>query len=339
LISLRENVSLQAYNTLALKQQARYFCEVSSEQELVEVCEYAQENKLSLLLLGEGSNVVFTDDFSGLVVRCVNRGVQVIEESDDHVLLSVAAGENWHHFVESCLDKGWYGLENLALIPGTVGAAPVQNIGAYGVELSQFLHSVEVYDREQSAIKNMTTAECHLSYRHSIFKDFPQRYIVVNVQLRLNKQDQPQIQYAALQEYFSDKAEQSLSARDVFNAVVAVRQSKLPDPKQIPNVGSFFKNPVIDNQRCNDLLKRYPGMPVYAVNHQQSKLAAGWLIDQAGWKGYRENNVGVHDKQALVLCNYGQAAGHEVMSLANKIKQDIQKRFEIELEQEPSLIG
>lgn len=367
MITIEKNISLKPYNTLALDKYADYFCQLESEQDIVEVCNFVKEHELRFLVVGQGSNIVFLKNYTGLVAHFSSEGYELLEENEESVFISVAAGENWHRWVKTSLQQQWFGLENLALIPGSVGAAPVQNIGAYGVELQQFVHSVRVYDREDETFRDLTVEECQFSYRHSIFKQHPERYIISRVIFRLAKQANSNIGYAALQDYFTDGSESvsNPSPQAVFDAVVAIRQSKLPNPEQVPNVGSFFKNPVISQVDYQRLLTDYPQLVAYPYfggeSDEQMKLAAGWLIDQAGWKGCRRGSVGVHNKQALILCRYidgaegaysadgshfadgshsaeGSNSGEALMALANEIVLDIQQRFNVALEVEPLLI-
>jgi UDP-N-acetylmuramate dehydrogenase len=336
---IHEHYSLQAHNTFALPSAARYFVEVTDENELCEACFFSDEKKLPLLMLGEGSNIVLRGDFPGLVVKNVVRGIVCVAEDDARVMLDIGAGENWHALVCHALAHHWYGLENLALIPGTVGAAPVQNIGAYGVEIEQFLVSVRAWDTQCHEWKVLSKMDCHFSYRDSVFKREPGRYLISRVQLRLWRQPQASLRYQALQDFLRQRhAKDTFTPQEVFDAVVALRQSRLPDPAVLPNAGSFFKNPVVSMAHYQSLLEQFPALVSYPVDETHRKLAAAWLIDQAGWKGASAGRVAVHDRQALVLVNCGGATGEELLSFAYKIAADVGQHYGVELEIEPAVV-
>ena len=284
------------------------------------------------LVVGHGSNTIFTADFERPLVRVELSGIDV-SESDSDWLLDVAAGESWHQLVTYCLNKGFFGLENLALIPGTVGAAPVQNIGAYGCEVAQFIDSVEAWDRQQRCFVEITHQDCQFAYRDSVFKQNPERWLITAVRLRLPKQWQPNTRYAELNDLMNPTAEQ------IYQRVVAVRQAKLPDPQVLPNAGSFFKNPTISAQHYQALLQLYPGLKGYANADGSMKLAAGWLIDQRGWKGVKRGTIQVHQHQALVLVNTDNGCGSDLLDMAKAIKKDIEQHFSIALEVEVRLFN
>lgn len=332
-------VDLTPFNTLQLPALARQFVQADTRQQLLSVIAQQADTDQPLLILGGGSNLIFTSDVEGLCLRVNSRGIRFARLTENSVRVTAEAGEPWHPFVSYCLDQGWYGLENLALIPGTVGAAPIQNIGAYGVEVKQYIHQVEVWDRHQSALRRLTSAQCRFGYRDSVFKGVDQdRYLVVSVSFDLPMRFAPQLAYGGLAEAVADAAVAGVpSARQVFDAVVRVRQQKLPDPAQLANAGSFFKNPVIAVPLFERLQGTFPRIVGYP-DGAGIKLAAGWLIDQAGWKGRRHGAVGVHAQQALVLVNYGGATGRELLLLAREIQADIQQRFGVALEIEPRII-
>lgn len=333
MISPLKNADLTALNSFGFSSRAEFLVDVKNETELLETVAFADEQELPLLVIGGGSNLVLGEYIPGVVVQQTSDGYQVLEEGERSVVLDVAAGQNWHQLVEQTVDAGWSGLENMALIPGTVGAAPVQNIGAYGVELKDRFVSLTVYDREERVFVEFSASQCGFGYRNSIFKSVaPGRYIITRVRLRLNKQFAPKTGYGALSQYLDG---QEITARRVFDAVVTIRQSKLPDPQDLGNAGSFFENPVVPVQQCEQLRAEFPGLIAYPERDGFMKLAAGWLIDQAGWKGYRTGCVGVYEKQALVLVNYGQGSARELMALAEKIQASVMEKYGVALVPEP----
>ena len=284
-------------------------------------------------LLGEGSNTVFLGDFSGQIIHVANKGIKVLE-SEEEFVLTVAAGENWHKFVVYCLDNGIFGLENLALIPGTVGAAPVQNIGAYGLEVKDVISEVRGFNVRTGKFENLSANQCEFAYRDSIFKGpLNNKFVITEVVFKLPKKWQANLSYGLLKELGSPTAKQ------VFDEVVRIRQSKLPDPKVEPNAGSFFKNPVITKEQANKLLVQYPNMPNYVVDAQHTKLAAGWLIEKAGLKGYQHGGICVSPKQALVLINKESGSRDDLLELIKLIQTRVNQQFNIKLEHEVRLIG
>jgi UDP-N-acetylmuramate dehydrogenase len=294
--------------------------------------DFAQLATTDYLVIGHGSNTIFTADFERPLVRIELRGITV-QEHTDRWILKVAAGESWHDFVSFCIKAGYFGLENLALIPGTVGAAPVQNIGAYGVEVADYIESVEVWDREQHGFAELTNKDCQFGYRDSVFKRCPERWIITEVRFSLPKDWRANTSYAELTDMTEPSPEQ------IFQRVIAVRQSKLPDPNELANAGSFFKNPTISAQHYHQLSSRYGKLKGYANSDGTFKVAAGWLIDQRGWKGHHQGAIAVHQRQALVLVNTGNGCGADLIQLASAIKQDIQAHYSITLEVEARLFG
>ncbi len=331
---------LAGRNTLALPATAEALAVATTEGELLEALAWARQRRLPVVPLGAGSNVVLAGDLPGLTLCLANRGIEIRAQSRDDVLLRVAAGENWHRLVGWCLDRGLYGIENLALIPGTVGAAPIQNIGAYGVELSAVLacvHAVEVTSGEQ---RTLSREACEPGYRDSVFKGrLRDRLVITSVELRLSRSADVKTGYAALAEHLEAAGIARPGPRDVFDAVVAIRRRKLPDPAEVPNAGSFFKNPVLPLQQARDLAGRHTGLPVYPQDGGLARLAAAWLIEQCGWRGYREEGVGVHPDHALVIVHYGGADGRAVLALADRIADSVRDRFGIRLETEPRVYG
>ncbi|HQQ62401.1 MAG TPA: UDP-N-acetylmuramate dehydrogenase [Pseudomonadales bacterium] len=333
---LREQVDLHPYNTLALHARAAFFCETRNRDELFAALAMAREKHLPVLPLGEGSNIVLTRDYPGLVLRQLDHTVQVESESDTTVHVRVGAGMGWHQWVEKSLAQGWYGLENLALIPGTVGAAPVQNIGAYGVELARFVLSVSAVRISSGEVLVLDNKACRFSYRNSIFKrELANDCVITSVVFALSKLPQVNAGYAALREYFDAHASDELSPQLVKEAVCAVRRTRLPDPHVLPNAGSFFKNPQISAEKFSVLHGLYPDMAHYAGEEGQVKIAAAWLIDYLGWKGRCMGAACVHDKQALVLVNRHGASGADILALADAIRVDVEQHFGIRLEREP----
>lgn len=335
---LKENVELSRLNTLRVSASARFYVDVTSLDDLCDALAWAQLNEHSTLVLGGGSNLVFAGKFSGLVMRMQIAGRCWEQVDETGATLVLGAGENWHDSVLYAAGAGYRGIENLALIPGTAGAAPVQNIGAYGVELCDTLVSVTALDRESNEVVCLENADCDFAYRNSLFKRWPDRYIITAIRLRLSRQKPLQLGYQDLKEYLGDAAARDLAALTVAEAVMAVRHRKLPDPAILPNVGSFFKNPVVTREKFQGLQAEYPDVVGYPHNGTV-KLAAAWLIDQSGWKGYRNARVGVHNRQALVLINHSCGTGQDVLELASDIRQSVQKRFGVELEVEPGIVG
>ncbi len=334
---IRQNASLQTLNTLAIDVSARFLAEINKPSDVVDALELAKFNDWPVCFLGGGSNMVLTEDIDGLVMHCRLKGISTEQQGDD-MLVTAQAGENWHDLVQYCLAHQYFGLENLSLIPGTVGAAPIQNIGAYGVELNEVFESLYGWDIELQQWRTLSAADCQFSYRNSVFKqDLKHRFFITAVTLRLSLKDNPTINYAALQQHFVSAGITSPTAAQVSAAVIAIRQSKLPDPSMLANAGSFFKNPVISQQQQQQLLSQYPDMVCYPQDNGQVKIAAGWLLENAGWKGKTLGPVGMHDQQALVLINYQQGDGQAVLALARAIQQDIKARFSIELDIEPQI--
>jgi UDP-N-acetylmuramate dehydrogenase len=326
-------------NTLGLSVRARRVVTYTDVSELEALSGLARSYS-DVVVLGGGSNVVMAADLEPLVIKVQSRGIRVVETTADGWVVEAQAGESWHEFVAHCVEQGWHGLENLALIPGTVGAAPVQNIGAYGVELDQRLHSVQAWNVRHARLETKSVDECGFAYRHSMFKQAPAgQWLIVGVRFNLSRSFQPVLDYPDLRSRKEWQEGRPATARQVFEAVCDIRRQKLPDPAQYGNAGSFFKNPVVDAGTRDALRQAYPGLVSYAQPDGGYKLAAGWLIEQAGWKGRRLGPVGMHDRQALVLVNYGGATARDVLALAQSVKTDVSARFGVRLEQEPVLVG
>ena len=338
MIRFKENYSLKKYNTFNIDVAARYFFEFT---ELEDLPYFLDANKeiadQNILLLGGGSNLLFANDFDGLVIHANVPGVQQVNEDREHVWLEVGAGEDWDRFVEYCVLNEYYGIENLSLIPGNVGAAPVQNIGAYGVEVCDFIVTVKGFDLKTREEYHISTKDCGFEYRDSIFKhELKNRFVVSSVVFRLNKFSNYKLDYGHLKTEVEKLGE--INIRNIRKAVVDIRESKLPDPELMGNAGSFFKNPVVKNEQAEKLQKKFENIPTYAAENGHTKLAAGWLIEQCGWKGHREGDAGVHEKQALVLVNYGDATGEQIFQLSEKIKKSVAEKFNVELEKEVNVI-
>lgn len=335
-MSIRENVSLKLMNTFRVDVDSRYFYEIRSIEDLMGLDSCPGPH----LFLGEGSNILFTQNYSGTVILSLLKGIEVLSEDNESVHIRVMGGENWHEFVLQMNACGYYGLEYLALIPGTVGAAPVQNIGAYGVEVGQYIRRVNVFDCDAREFKSFDVDNCDFSYRDSLFKREKMRYFIVSVEFELSKKAAVLLTYRALLDYFKsiDKRLETIEMDDVLNAVIAVRSSKLPDPKEIGNAGSFFKNPVVKEVVAIKLKSEIESLVMYPYADGLVKLAAGQLIELAGFKGVYENGVGMYEKQALVLVNLGEATGMDLMNHAEKVRRGVSDRFGIVLEAEPLIL-
>ncbi len=334
---MEHNYSLQPFNTFGIDVKAKHFGAFSNINEL-QTCLNAFPNE-HLLILGGGSNMLFTQDFTGLVLRNAIKGITVVNEDDHKVYVKAGAGEVWHEFVLHCIANNWCGLENLSLIPGSVGASPMQNIGAYGVEIKDVFHELSAFHIESGEIHTFNKAQCQFGYRESVFKRaLKNQYIITDVTFALDKQPSLQTGYGAIQQELDAKGISDPTIRDISEAVIAIRQSKLPDPKVLGNAGSFFKNPVITLEAFGPIQAKYPDVSHYVLSATEVKLAAGWLIEKAGLKGYRQGSCGVHEKQALVLVNYGGSIGQQIFDLSTHIIQTIQAQFGVTLEREVNII-
>ena len=333
-----KNYSLRDYNTFGIDAYAKYFAAFNSVddlQSLLQSGEYKNEPKL---FLGGGSNILFTKKFDGLVLKNEIDGIKIIHEEEKYIYVKVGAGVNWHQFVLYCIHKNLAGVENLSLIPGNVGASPMQNIGAYGVEIKDVFFSLEAYHVLENRIITFTLNDCEFGYRESVFKKkYKDQFVILNVTFRLNKIPHYNISYGAIEDELKKMQVEKLSIKAISDAVINIRTSKLPDPKIIGNAGSFFKNPEINSQRLEHLLLTEPAMPSYKITDNSFKIPAGWLIEKCGWKGYRNGDVGCYAKQALVLVNYGHATGNDIYLLSEKIKITVKEKFGITLETEVNI--
>jgi UDP-N-acetylmuramate dehydrogenase len=332
------NKSLKNFNTFGIDCKAHYYVSVASTSQLMAML---SDNKYKArFILGGGSNMLLTKDINALVIHLNLKGIKVLSETEDHVHIEAMAGENWHEFVLYCIEKGYGGLENLSLIPGNTGTTPIQNIGAYGVELKDTFESCKAVEIESKTEVQFSKQACQFGYRTSVFKnDLKDKYVITSVVFNLTKTNHKKsTSYGAIQEQLSEKNIKEPTLKNISDAVIAIRKSKLPDPKKIGNSGSFFKNPVIDLERFHDFQLEFPNAPFYKVSQTEFKIPAGWLIEKAGFKGLRFGDAGVHKNQALVLVNYGKANGNEILELAMKIQKKVRKIFGIFLEPEVNII-
>ena len=335
-LSVRENQSLKAFNTFGIEAAARYFAEAQNDAEVREALQCAQQLGVSLLVIGGGSNLLLTRDIPALVLRMATQGIRVLQDDGQHVVVEAEAGEAWHPFVLWTLEHGFCGLENLSLIPGTVGAAPMQNIGAYGVEIKDVFAGLTALDRQTGELRDFSLEECNFAYRDSLFKHETGRWLILRVRFALSRVSHLKLDYGPVQQRLAGQGITDATPSDVSRAICGIRREKLPDPAELGNAGSFFKNPLVSQVLAAELQGLYPDLVAYPQADGQMKLAAGWLIDKAGWKGFRDGDAGVHKMQALVLVNYGGATGHDIANLALRIQQDIAQRFKVDLEMEPN---
>lgn len=339
MIRFQENFSLKDYNTFGVDAKANYFFEFTEPEDLITFFnannDWAEGN---ILILGGGSNLLFVQDFDGLVIHANVPGIKVVNEDRNNVWIEAGAGVTWDELIEYSVHFGWGGLENLSLIPGKVGAAPVQNIGAYGVEACDYISTVNGFDLKTMSEYTIAKNDCVFGYRDSIFKhQLKNRFIITSVVFRLDKFPDFKLNYGDLETEVEKLGGATL--KNIRKAVIAIRESKLPDTKILGNAGSFFKNPVVDVATAEELKTKYANIPVYPASEGKTKLAAGWLIDQCGWKGFKDGDTGVHEKQALVIVNYGNASGQQIFNLSEKVKQSVFKKFKVELEREVKVVG
>ena len=337
---IEENKSLFGLNTFGLQANAKYFTEIYSPSHLLDLLSYKIIKQENIFPLGGGSNILLTKDVDALVVYNQIKGINLTKQDDEFFYVEAGAGENWHSFVQYCLQNNWFGAENLSLIPGSVGAAPMQNIGAYGIELKEVFDYLETVNINTGEVLKFTKNECEFGYRTSIFKTtLKGQTIITKVGFKFSKNYLLNTSYGAIEQELQNLKIDSPTPLDVSQAIINIRSSKLPDPKKIGNSGSFFKNPVVSNEVYENILKEYPSAPHYRVSENEVKVPAGWLIETAGWKGKTfDNRYGVHKNQALVLVNYKGATGAEIFDLSEKILQDIKSKFGIELEREVNII-
>lgn len=337
-MKILSNQSVFQYNTFGIDVQAKYFASFKNLEELQMLLDNPLVKEENKLILGGGSNILFTKDFDGIVLKNEILGIKVVEENDKEVFVKVGAGENWHQFVLWAIDNDYAGIENLSLIPGSVGASPMQNIGAYGVEIKDVFQELEAVKIEDGTIHKFDHQDCAFGYRESVFKNkYKNQFIIASVTYKLSKQPVFNVSYGAIKQQLEENGISVLTIKEVSKAVIQIRQSKLPDPKEIGNAGSFFKNPVVNRDKFKALRNEFPNIAHYELPDHTVKLAAGWLIDNLGWKGKRFNNHGVHEKQALVLVNYGGSEGKEIYQLSEQIITSVKEKYGVELEREVNI--
>lgn len=334
------NINLKALHTFGVHVVAKFYSEISDINELSQLKSLRAKYK-RLLVLGGGSNILFTQDYDGLIVHNRLKGIHIIQEDERDVILKIASGENWHNLVLYTVENNWGGIENLSLIPGSVGAAPIQNIGAYGVEIKDVIQSVEVFDIHKQELKSINRNDCEFGYRNSIFKlpENKEKYFITSITIKLKKDPENfNLDYGDIKSTLKKMKIDAPNIKDVSDAVIKIRNSKLPNPKEIGNAGSFFQNPEVSRDIAEQLLYKYPTMPHYLLSNGQIKIPAAWLIEQCGWKGLRVGNTGNHVAQALVIVNYGQAKGNEIKDHALNVQQSIKEKFNILLQPEINII-
>lgn len=337
-LNLQSDVSLKAFNSFGVDVQARLFAEAHDDEDVREALTLAAQRNLPLLVIGGGSNLLLTRDVEALVLRMASRGIRLLSDDGERVLLEAEAGEPWHPFVQWSLAQGLSGLENLSLIPGTVGAAPMQNIGAYGVEIKDLFAGLSALDRQTGELRDFTLDECAFAYRDSLFKRESGRWLILRVRFQLSRLASLRLDYGPVRQRLVEMGIEAPTASDVSRAICAIRSEKLPNPAELGNAGSFFKNPVVSFELAEQIRAEHADLVSYPAGEGLVKLAAGWLIERAGWKGFREGDAGVHRLQALVLVNYGGASGEQLLQLAQRIQADVLTRFGVVLEIEPNVL-
>ncbi len=337
---MKTNVSLRPYNSFGFDAVAKYFTEINDIQELEELIRSDVFKKEKHLILSGGNNVLFQEEyFDGLVVYINTKGIEILSEGENDVVVRAQAGEDWPDFVQLCVSKGWHGVENLAHIPGKVGAAPVQNIGAYGIELKDSFLQCEAVELDTGDRRVFSGKECRFGYRDSVFKnELKGQFVITSVDFLLHKQAELKLEYGNIKVYLAEHDIETPTLQQLHDAICAIRDAKLPDVKQIGSAGSFFKNPVISAEQYEDLQQQYPDMPHYPDAKGLVKIPAGWLIEQAGWKGWRDEHVGVYEKQALVLVNYGGGKGQDIVELAHKIQDSVEAKFGVQISPEVNFV-
>ena len=336
-LQIQSNVSLKPFNTFGVDVRVRLFAEAHNDSDVREALAYSAAHKVELLVIGGGSNLLLSKDLDVLVLRMASRGIRITHEDCGAAIVEAEAGEPWHPFVQEMLARGLSGVENLSLIPGTVGAAPMQNIGAYGVELKDVFHSLVALDRQNGELREFSLADCGFGYRDSVFKHQTGRWLILRVRFKLSFSARLHLDYGPVRQRLQEQGIHEPTPMHVSRAICEIRSEKLPDPAVLGNAGSFFKNPVVPAELAERIRQTHPGLVAYPQPDGQMKLAAGWLIEQAGWKGFREGDAGVHALQSLVLVNYGSATGLDLLTLAQRIQADILERFGVTLEMEPNL--
>lgn len=336
-MQIQENISLKPFNTFGIDVKAKYYAAFSETNELYEIL--SQNTQAGIFILGGGSNILLTKDFEGLVLKNEVKGITELHEDSEYVYVKAGAGESWHHFVLHCIERNWAGIENLSLIPGNVGASPMQNIGAYGVEIDDVFWNLEAYHIKDKKMVTFTRSDCEFGYRQSVFKrKYKDEFVILNVTFQLRKKPRFNTSYGAIEHELERMGIKDLSIKAISDAVINIRSSKLPDPKEIGNAGSFFKNPTVLKDDYRELKKTFDTIIGHENIDGTVKLAAGWLIEQCGWKGYRKGDAGCHAKQALVLVNYQNAKGLEILELSELIMQSVKEKFGVILEREVNIL-
>jgi UDP-N-acetylmuramate dehydrogenase len=340
-MEILKNISLKKYNTFGIDAKTAYFAELSDAKELPLLLNHIEKTRLPWYILSGGSNVLFVDDFPGIIIYVNIKGIKKIDETDDHVYVRAMAGENWEDFVELSLKNNWGGIENLTLIPGNVGTSPMQNIGAYGVEIKDSFHELQATELKTGEVKTFNWEQCRFGYRESFFKnEGKNKYLILSVCFRLTRRNHNlNTTYGVINQELDKLGIQQPGLFDVANVIRSIRRSKLPDPAQLGNAGSFFKNPLITQEHFNTLKSVHPEIPGFPDASGKVKTAAAWFIEKAGWKGYREGDAGVHHLQSLVLVNFGKATGNEILSLSEKIQKSVNEKFKVNLEREVNVVG
>jgi len=336
-MQIQQNISLKQFNSFGIDASAKYFSSFKNVEELNELITH--NSRLQPFILGGGSNILFTKNVDGIVLKNEIKGIELIKEDHQYVYVKAGGGENWHQFVLYSLNRNWQGLENLSLIPGNVGASPMQNIGAYGVEIKDLFYELEAFNIKEKKVFTFSVNDCGFGYRDSVFKTkLKNQFVILDVTLRLNKIPKYNTSYGVIEEELNSMGVKELSAKKISLAVINIRSSKLPDPSKIGNAGSFFKNPSVSSIKFDELRKHFPSIIGYKNHDDSFKLAAGWMIEQCGWKGFRKGDAGCHSQQALVLVNYGNAKGKEIYDLSEEILQSVQKKFGVKLEREVNIV-
>jgi UDP-N-acetylmuramate dehydrogenase len=337
-MKLQQNIALKPYHSFACEEIASFFTTVSTKEALMEAMDWANENNQPYLILGSGTNILFTQQFNGLVIKMEITGIQKLQETSSELLLQVGAGENWSHFVSYCVQKSWGGLENLSMIPGSVGVAPIQNIGAYGVEVSDHIVSVDAFDTINHQWVTIPKQDCGFGYNTSIFKTEANRYIVCAVQFKLSKQPLLRTNYGAIKSVLHARGISNPSVESIAGAVIHLRSNQWPDPKILGNAGSYFKNPMITTTQYDQLMIQFSTLMAYPINDHTYKIAAGWLIEACGWKGVTKDQVGCYKDQVLVIVNYGATKGKTILDFSEGIIQSVKEKFGIVLERAVNIL-
>ena len=326
-----KNYSLKNYNSFRVNHKANFFLKIENNKSLINFLSDKKFKNEQKLIIGGGSNILFTKDYEGVILYSCIKGIHILEENDNHIKVKVGSGENWDDFVKFCVSKNWYGIENLSLIPGSVGAVPIQNIGAYGVEVKDYIYDVNGIDLKNNTKKTYSNKSCDFEYRDSIFKrELKNNFFVTEVTFILNKNKKFTLDYSELKNINS----QNLTIQNVRDKIIEIRNSKLPNPKLLANAGSFFKNPVINIKIAKKIKEKYNDFKYYQINESMVKISAAWLIEKSGWKGHKEKNIGVYNKHALVLVNYSSENGKDIKMLSKKIKESVLEKFNVTLEKE-----